>query len=381
MDLFCLFLFWASIAGLAYTFAGYRLLIGLLAMFRPRRTTLSEATPDVCAVVVACNEESRIETRIRNLLASSYPADRMRVLIVSDGSTDETARIVRELADSRVQVLERPSREGKAAGLNAALLQIDAEIAIFSDARQLFAPETIAQLVRHFGDPAVGAVSGSLEIKRSGSNIGRGVDAYWRIEKALRAAESQWDSCIGCTGAVYAIRRSLYTPIPEDTVLDDVVIPMQIACQGHRILHDPTAIAFDSQPLEPASEILRKRRTLAGNFQMLFRNPTWLLPWKCRLWWQLASHKYARLAAPLFLFTALASSAVLASCGPFYAVALAAQLFLYACGTAGNLVREKQIRFLSIPAGFLFLNAAVVSAFFHYLRSKDLHRWQRSVHS
>ncbi len=284
--------FWTAIAALAYTFVGYRVLIRLLAgrgAAAPASGVLSADPPDICAVVVAHNEEDRIAGRVLNLLAAEYPPERLRVLVVSDGSTDETVMKVEELRDARARVLALPERRGKAAGVNAAVHTAAAEVVVFTDARQQFDPDAISRLAAHFADARTGAVSGSLEIHGARSNTGRGIDAYWRFEKAIRLDESQWDSCIGCTGAIYAIRRALFEPLREDTVLDDVVIPMQIAMKGFRVRHDDGAVAFDPQPLEPAAERLRKQRTLAGNFQMLFRYPEWLIPGGSRLWWQLLS--------------------------------------------------------------------------------------------
>lgn len=371
--------FWLGIAALSYTFAGYPWLIALLARKRGVHPEPQPGTtfPDVTVVVVAHNEETRIGARVENLLASDYPREKLRVLVVSDGSTDATISRLHELSSPRLDVVERPLRAGKAAGLNAGAARCAGELVVFTDARQRFAPDTISRLAAHFADPKVGAVSGALEIDRSQSAVGEAVDAYWRLEKRIRAAEARVDSCIGCTGAVYAIRRDLFEPIPDDTILDDVVIPMQIALRGFRVLHDPAALAFDSQPLEPASEQRRKRRTLAGNFQMLFRYPGWLLPWRNRLWWQLASHKYLRILAPAPLaLTFLANAALLAI--PFYRLAFAAQCALYACAAVGMRFPQLRSPALSLPAGFVFLNLTVLRAFWHYLRSPNLHRWQIS---
>ena len=367
--------FWLSGALLFHTFAGYGALMALLARGRGgEKKNASAPLPDVCVVVVAHNEEARIGARVADLLAADYPAEKLRVLVVSDGSTDATAARAAAVDSARVTVLVQPVRAGKAAGLNAALAQATAEVIVFTDARQRFAPDAIARLAAHFAEPRLGAVSGALEIDAAASAAGAGVDAYWRYEKFLRAAEARFDSCIGCTGAIYAIRRALFTPLPADTVLDDVVIPMRLAVAGHRVGHDPAARAFDPQPLEPAAEKIRKRRTLAGNFQMLFRHPAWLLPWRNRLWWQLLSHKYLRLAAPVFLLTLLAASAALAA-QPFYRAALALQLAGYLAAALGLLFPALRGKIFALPAGFVFLNLSVVRAFLHYLTSADLHRW------
>ena len=368
--------FWLSLGAMAYTFVGYSALMAWLARGRkimPRE--LPDYPPDVCVLIVAHNEEPRIGARIENLLAADYPPEKLRVLLVSDGSTDATVARAQTFDPTRVNVLAQPTRAGKAAGLNAALALVTSEIVVFTDARQRFAPDAIARLAAHFADPRIGAVSGALEIEAASSAAGAGVDAYWRMEKALRSAESRVDSCIGCTGAIYAIRRALFTPIPADTLLDDVVIPMHIAATGARVIHDSDALAFDHQTLEPASEQRRKQRTLAGNFQMLFRYPGWLLPWRHRLWWQLLSHKYLRLAAPLFLVTTFAANLALAA-QPAYRAILAGHVLFYTAAALGLALRARRWRVLSLPAGFVFLNFMTLRGLLYFLSHRDRSGWK-----
>ena len=376
--------FWFSSLALLYTFIGYSTLIHLRSRHRPpHRPTPSTQTPSACVVLVAHNEAQRIPTRLTNLLDSLYPPHLLRVLVVSDASTDLTASLAASHLPSRVSSLSLPTRSGKAAGINAALATIHDEFVVFTDARQRFAPNAIPTLLAHFTDPSIGAVSGSLEIDPALSSIGSSVDTYWRLEKALRSAESRLDSSIGCTGAIYAIRSSLFTPIPTDTILDDLLIPMQIAASGARILHDPTAIAFDPQPLEPANEQRRKQRTLAGNFQLLFRYPLWLLPSGHRLWWQLISHKYLRLAAPFLLLASLLANFILASnpllskaSHTFYLSTLTLQILFYLAALLGRLPFAPKSRFLSLPAGFLFLNLLTLRGLLAYLSQTNQPGWQ-----
>jgi cellulose synthase/poly-beta-1,6-N-acetylglucosamine synthase-like glycosyltransferase len=367
-------LFWISGAVLFFTFGGYPLLMRWLGR-KPRHPAPAPPTdwPTVTGVVVAFNEGRRIVARVENLLGADYPPEKLSVIVVSNGSTDDTVERVRALGDARITVLEQAGRAGKAAGLNDALAQCRSDLVVFSDARQRFEPATLRQLVRHFAEPAVGAVSGSLEIEPSEHGVASAVDTYWRMEKRLRADEARFDSCIGCTGAVYAIRRELFVPIPEDTVLDDVVIPMHVAEQKRRVLHDSEAIAYDPQTLDPEREKIRKQRTLAGNFQMLFRYPRWLVPWKHRLWWQLIAHKYLRLAAPPLLAIVFLASFLLCA-SPFYRLAFYAQVVFYALAILGIVTRLKS-RLLSLPAGFVFLNATTVRALWHYLTRPNLHLW------
>jgi cellulose synthase/poly-beta-1,6-N-acetylglucosamine synthase-like glycosyltransferase len=367
--------FWVCLALLAFTFAGYPLWIALLARGKHARAarTASEHRPTITALVIAHNESERITARIENLLASDYPAEKLKVLIVSDGSTDDTAAVVENLRNPRVRIVALPERGGKPGGLNAGVAACDTDLIVFADARQSFAPDAISRLAAWFDDPKFGAVSGELEIAAAQSATGTGVGAYWKLERFLRRQEALLDSCIGCTGAIYAIRRSLYTPLPAETILDDVVIPMRIAIGGHRVGHDGEARAFDPQPQEPGIESRRKTRTLAGNFQMLFRHPGWLFPWGNRLWFRLIAHKYLRLIAPLLLALLLAASAVLWR-HPLYLTALLLQIGFYLLALIGMATHLRN-KVFAVPAGFVFLNAAVVRAFFSYLSGGDLIRW------
>ena len=365
-----------SSGALFYTFAGYAIHVGALARLKPpaRASNPAGQLPTLTVVLAAHNESNRIRARLENLLDSDYPADRLKVIVVSDGSTDDTvAQVPRE---PRITVIARPQRSGKSACLNAAVVAAQTELIVFADARQRFERGAIRALARNFSDPRVGAVSGALEIASSASNTGAGVDVYWRLEKWIRASESRLDSAIGCTGAIYAIRRCLFTPLPPDTVLDDVVIPMRILIAGFRVLFENTAIAWDPQSLEPAAEQRRKRRTLAGNFQMLFRYPGWLLPWRNRLWWRLVAHKYLRLVAPGFLILAFLCNATLLGF-VFFRVAFIAQCAFYLLAGAGCLL--PRTRLAAIPAGFVFLNLMTLRAFWYYLFNRDFQRWEVSA--
>lgn len=368
-------LFWTSLALLAYTFLGYQLFIGLLVRWRhPHHIDPPSATspPERAVVlVVAHNEETRIRARIENLLASPVPLD---VAVCSDGSTDATASQAR-LAGA--QVFEFPLRRGKAACLSDAIPALGAPLVVLTDSRQQFTPDTIPRLLRHFADANIGAVSGILRVGEAGTSAGAGVNLYWKMETAVRQSESDLDSCIGCTGAVYAIRRSLFHPIPPDTILDDVVIPMLISLSGSRIVYDSEAEAFDPQPLDPRAETRRKARTLAGNFQMLLRYPAWLLPWTNRLALQLVSHKYLRLAGPALMACALVSSACLAPI-PFYKACLAVQLLLYLLAAAGLAFPSLRMRLFSVPAGFLFLNLMTLRGLFRFLFGPRTGGWDRA---
>lgn len=365
--------FWLGLALLLYAFAGYPIVLRILNFVRPSRKVPDPSPagrlPSISFILVVHNEESRISRRILNLAESNY-AGECELVLVCDGCNDDTASKARAIDPGfPIRILEQIEQRGKAAALNLAAEQATGEILIFGDARQRFAPEAADKLVERLrSTPEAAAVSGCLMIEPSVDGPAAGIDLYWRLEKWIRHEESKLDSVIGCTGAIYAIRRDDYHPIPEDTLIDDVVVPMSALVRGRRVLFEPGAIAYDPQTFQPLHEKRRKVRTLAGNYQMLFRYPAWLLPWKNRSWWQLISHKYLRLGGPLYLTGCLAGSLALASASPFFRIALAAQILAYLAALAGMTPLLRHFRPFSIPAGFLFLQVQSARAFFHYLR-------------
>ena len=276
-------------------------------------------------------------------------------------------------------MVEFPKNRGKAAVLNEIIPQCRADIVLLADARQRFAPDAVMRLSEAFADPTVGAVSGDLvleDMPDSGTTGGLGL--YWKIEKWIRRQESLVDSTCGCTGAIYAIRRELFSPIDPRTVLDDVAIPLQIVRRGKRVVFDSRAKAYDRLATDPAVERRRKTRTLAGCFQLCQLYPWLLLPWRNRIWLQFVSHKLLRLICPYLLLLALVSNAIWAQHSMLGRISLAVQIVLYALAFASLILppRKGWSRLLGIPSAFLLLNAAAVAGFFRFLRGFDTGAWQ-----
>lgn len=357
------------LALLVYIHAGYPLLMAFLARIRPKALA-SQNPGEVGLSIVVCarNAGQAISTRLENLLACEWEGP-LEIVVYCDGCEDDTAVRARALDDARVKVIEALQSRGKAAALNAAIPACSNAFVVLCDVRQTFVKETLKHLIRPLNDPRVMAVSGLLEIAPSKKGSGQGVDLYWRLECKIREWEGCYDSVIGCTGAIYAIRKDAFTPLNEDTILDDVEIPMRMAVAGGRICYEPRARAFDPQTLDPEKEKLRKLRTLVGNFQILTRYPHWLLPWKNRLWWQLISHKYLRLAVP-WLLIALALSSVIVSEIPWVQALILAQAFCYACAIVGILKPSLKWRLFTIPAGFVLLQWSCLHSFFAFLRHR-----------
>lgn len=333
-------LFWISAGYVAYIYAGYPALLTAWAWLRQRTGTLRERRrrarpvqilPAVTVIIAARNEARRLPARIENILVSDYPLDRLQIIVASDGSTDGTAEALERFAPA-VEVLRLPAL-GKAMALNAAVARARNPILVFADARQRFAPDVIRRLVVDLADRRIGAVSGELVIDGRNSSIGEGVGAYWAYEKWLRRREALVDSTLGVTGAVYAMHRSLWRPLPGGLLLDDVLAPMQAVLSGYRVGFDDRALAFDEAADDARGEWRRKVRTLAGNFQLLAHEPRLLVPVINPLWLQFMSHKVGRLFVPYALVLLFVASAALAAASLFFALAFAGQVLFY--GLAG----------------------------------------------
>jgi cellulose synthase/poly-beta-1,6-N-acetylglucosamine synthase-like glycosyltransferase len=333
--------FWTSVLIVAYVYLGYPVLLAAwsAAAGRPVRKERPPRAewPTVSVVVAVHNEAHRLPARLRNLLAQDYPHP-LDIVVVSDGSTDEPARAIAPFA-GRVRLIERP-RGGKPAALNAGVEAARGDVLVFADARQRFAPEAIAELVANLRDPAIGGVTGELVLDGdggdAGSSMAEGVGLYWKYETWLRRHESHVASTLGATGAIYAVRRPLWRPLPEATLLDDVLAPMRIVLAGHRVVFDPRARAFDRVSPNGAAEARRKTRTLAGNYQILALEPRLLNPFVNPVWFQYVSHKLGRLLVPWALVAALVASAALAGGSWFYLLALILQLGFYSLAALGG---------------------------------------------
>jgi cellulose synthase/poly-beta-1,6-N-acetylglucosamine synthase-like glycosyltransferase len=329
-------LFWSAFALLLYVYLGYPLLAWMLRKARPRPVVRAPIEPSVTVIVVAHNEGHRIERRIENLLSSDYPRERLAIVIGSDGSTDDTVQRALRYRHHGVTVRTFSRRRGKPAVLNELIAAAEGEIIVLADARQRFEPDAIRTLVANFADPEVGAVSGELHLrKRRGTSPGgEGTGLYWKYEKFIRANESWIGSTIGATGAIYAIRRHLFEPIPPDTILDDVLIPMQIVRKGYRVLFETRARAHDLIAMNPREDFIRKARTIAGTFQLFARDLWMLNPLSCCVWFQALSHKALRLAIPVLHLAIFVANVALIG-DVFYRMVLVAQVMFYVAALMG----------------------------------------------
>jgi glycosyltransferase involved in cell wall biosynthesis len=390
--------FWLSVGLLFYVYVGYPLLALARARIRPwpvermterrchpttipfpdRRVRADE--PTVSIVVVAYNEASSIEARLENLLALDYPSGRMEIIVGSDGSTDDTVALASRYQRFGVRVVAFERRSGKPAVVNAIAPNASGDIVLFADARQRFDTQALRALVANFADPDVGAVSGELmlDATETTANAGLGAAMYWRYEKMIRSAESRVDSTVGATGAIYAIRRALFARIPDDTLLDDVLIPLRIVEQGYRVVFEPAARAFDRTSATAAQEFARKARTIAGTFQ-LFSRERWLFdPRRNRLWFATISHKGLRLLLPVLHAAALAANIMAAASWP-YGLLLGAHVLFYGAAIGGAVQQHgaHRSRLFTVPYTLCLLCWADIVGFYRFITKRQPVTWER----
>ena len=336
-------LFWSAVIVTVYVYLGYPTLLAAWAAIAPKPVRRSPVTPSVSIVIAARNEATILRQRLDNLLDSDYPHDRMQIIVVSDGSTDDTPGVLAAYR-GRVDAIVLPS-SGKASAINAGVAAARHDVLVFADARQTFAPDALRALVAPFADSEVGGVSGELlldcESGTGDSTIGEGVGAYWRYEKWLRRHESLIGSTLGSTGAIHALRRDLWRPLPTETILDDVLGPMLVVLSGSRVVFEGEAKAYDRAAPVAAAEFKRKTRTLAGNYQLLKLQPRLLVPFLNPVWLQFVSHKLGRLVVPYALVVMLIASAALFTEGFVYATAFGAQLAFYGLAAYGAVLDKR----------------------------------------
>jgi cellulose synthase/poly-beta-1,6-N-acetylglucosamine synthase-like glycosyltransferase len=262
------------------------------------------ARPTVTVVIATTDAFDVIAARVRNVLAGDYAGGGFDVVVGLDVNSPVVPAHV-EAIDPRVRVVRGDAPGGKATTLNAAVREARGEIVVFTDTAQRFEADTITRLVEALADGSLGAVSGALQIGHDGVPATM-AERYWLFEKWLREREAAVHSTVGVTGAVYALRRALFTPLPAGLILDDVYTPMRVVLRGFRVGFEPRARAVDERRFPPGQEFRRKARTLTGVVQLCAWLPQVLVPWRNPIWAQFLFHKLLRLATPYLAVLAAA---------------------------------------------------------------------------
>ncbi len=376
MTSFWIAVFLVSATAIIWSYAIYPLLLALVPARRHEQAGDSRDWPSVSVLISVYNEEKHIVARIENLLTLDYPRDKLEILIGSDGSTDRTNELVGTFPDARVKLHAFEQRGGKPSVLNRLVPQARSELLVFSDANAMFGPDALRKLARHFANPQIGGVCGKLVFHGDNSETDEG--PYWKLETYLKTHESALDSCLGANGAIYAIRRSCWPRIPDNTFVDDFVIGMRVREAGHRVIYDTEAVASEELPQSVGHEMTRRIRIGAGDFQALFLCWRSLLPWRGFYSIAFWSHKVLRWFAPFLMIAALVSNAALLP-RPLFAVLLALQLAFYILALFGALIRRRKIVVFSAPYYFVTINLALLFGFFRFITGTQQAAWKRTA--
>ena len=377
-----LILFWVAVFLIVYTYIGFPLgvvLRGLLWNF-PYQHEGPSNPPAVSLVISAYNEMKSIAAKLDNILAMEYPPDRLEVLIASDGSTDGTDVIVDRYKEHGVKLLSLP-RLGKAAALNAAVNASTGEILVFSDANSIYQVDAIQKLVRPFADPKVGGVAGNqvYRTKVSGGSSIDGERAYWNFDRMLKQFQSKSGNTLAATGAIYAIRRSLFRPIP-DGVSDDFITSTGVIVQGYRLVFAPQAIAYEPIAATSQMEFGRKVRVIIRSWKAFIFRRELLNPFRYKFYAiQLFSHKILRYLLVFPLLMLFLVSPFLWKAGFIYEIATIGQVAFYCCALFGwllNGTRFGRKKLFTIPFYFCMVNTASLVAILNVLRGRQIKHWE-----
>jgi cellulose synthase/poly-beta-1,6-N-acetylglucosamine synthase-like glycosyltransferase len=370
--------FWSSVGALTYVYVVYPVLMASLRLTANRPHRVGSSEPSVCLFIAANDEATVIEAKIRNSLTLDYPANRLDIVIASDGSVDGTNDIVRRFAP-RVRLLEFSPRRGKISAIISGMASVTSDIVVLSDANTFLDPDAIRLLVRNFEDPNVGCVSGDVVLVGDRAMLGRSEDLYYRYERWIQRAESEVGSMIGADGALYALRRTLFRTPAADTILDDMAIPMAVVRQGYRVVLEPAAIAYEEGVTSAHEEFLRKSRVVAGAIQFLIRADSSVPASAPQVILSLVSHKALRWLSPIFGASMFLSALAGSADSDFYTLVVLVQMSLMALGLAGCSAALRRLRLVGLAHYFCLVQAAAATGFLRGLLGGQSVLWRRFV--
>lgn len=368
-------LFLCSLILIVYVYFGYPLLLIVLAMIKKKPVKRGEFYPTVSLLVAAYNEEKVIREKIENSLSLDYPKDKLKIVIISDGSEDKTDEIVREYEKDGVVLKRYGQRMGKMGVLNRMMQEVISEVVVFSDANTMYQEDAIKKLLRNLYDPSVGAVTGDVKLASQKVSFGEGEGLYYKYERFIQLKESEIGSIVGVDGAMYAIRRELYLPPSDNIILDDFVTSMNIGVQGWRVIYDPEALAFEETSPTWQDELKRRPRITAGGYQALWqregvpgiKNGFFLV--------QYLSHRLFRWLLPFFLISLFVSNALILE-PLFFKLFFASQIIFYSLAVIG-LATESKAKPVAVPFYFCLVNYGALLGAFRWLAKTQMVTWTK----
>ncbi len=380
-------LFWTFIVIIFYAYFGYGILLyGLVKIkeFLTKKYTIINPRfePTVTFIVPCYNEIDILESKVLNTLQLDYPKEKLQVLFITDGSADGSQIMLEQFTD--IEVLHDPIRRGKSAAENRSVAHAQGEIIIFSDANTVLPSNTIKNMVRHYINPEIGAVSGEKRISQGEKEnaAGAGEGFYWKYESMLKRFDARLHTVVGAAGELFSFRKHLFHPLEEDTILDDFVLSLRITQAGYRVMYDPTATATETASANSHEELKRKIRICAGGWQAMSRLGSLFNFFKHPiLTFQYVSHRVLRWTlAPLFLLCLLPINIYLAAQNPSYLSILYAHIIFYVLAWIGFILEKKEIKIKAffIPYYFTMMNYAAIAGFLRFTNGKQSSVWERS---
>lgn len=376
-------IFWISIAIIFYTYIGYGLLLFVLVRIKRKREIMNAVPewPSITLIVAAYNEEDVVGQKIKNSLELDYPPEKLRLLFVTDGSTDRTPHLVQ--LHPEATLLHDDRRRGKIHAINRAMQQVTSDIAVFTDANTFLNREALLKIAYHYSDPKVGAVAGEKQVEAPDGDATAGEGLYWKYESKLKQWDAELCSVVGAAGELFSVRTHLYQPVPEDTILDDFIISLRIAAAGYRVAYEPRARATEQSSASLQEELKRKIRIAAGGIQAISRLKPLLNVFRYgTLSFQYISHRVLRWTiTPILLPAAYILNLLILFTHPdgLYFFLFIAQTAFYLAAGAGYMISHRPgvPRLLLFPAYFCMMNYAVIAGMLRYLRGKQSAAWER----
>jgi len=375
--------FWLAGGVILYAYAGYALLVTLLAHLRPRSARAGSDLPPVSLIVPAYNESAWIARKLENSLALDYPRDRLEILVISSGSDDGTEAVAQGYASAGVRTIVQPARAGKEAAMQEAARHARGEILVFTDANAILNRDAIRLMVRWFADPDVGCVAGEKRVAaESGESSGAGEGAYWLYESTVKRFDSTVGSAMGAAGELCAIRAELMTAREHDNIIEDFVLSMRVVEAGYRLVYEHGAVATEEASTRFEDVFERRARIAAGGFQSIWRLRSLLDPRRGIVWWQYVSHRVLRWAlAPFLLPMLVIINWSLVSARPIYRAMLLAQVMFYGAAVTGWWLRRTalgRLRIVAFPFFFSAANAAVLVGCARFVTGRQSVLWKRT---
>lgn len=379
--------FWISISIILYTYIGYPVILFFLIKLKRLIDKASLPTPsldelhDLTLIIPCYNEEDYIEQKIQNCLKLDYPSEKFTILFVTDGSDDQTNEIIKKYP--QVQLSYSPERRGKNAAVNRVIKKVKTPIVVFCDANTILNKDALYNIARHYQNPQIGGVAGEKRVEAKDKSAAGTEGAYWKYESKLKTWDSELNTVVGAAGELFSIRTDLYQEVPNDVIIEDFRLSMEIARQGLKVVYEPEAYASETASASIEEEYKRKVRISAGGLREVLHFRGLLNVFKYGfLSFQYVSHRMLRWTlAPLSLLVILITNLILVTNGePLYSLLLFAQFLFYTLSLLGHFLREKNIKLKGffIPYYFTFMNVSVFLGLMRLIKNKQTVVWEKA---